>query len=302
MIRTSFALVVLVLAGLVVSAGAEASPVLGKDQRSQAQVLRYWSADRMRDAVPTRQDAAPSPQKGKGSGKGGGNGGGKKSDGSKSKEVPTPYPSAYGKVFFTDNRGTDFVCSGSAISSTNGSVVWTAGHCVNEGPGAFYQNFLFVPAYRDGQAPYGRFSGTALMTTSGWQGSGEFGVDVGAAIVDTNESGQTLSAAVQERSLVFNSTRDQSYKVYGYPAAKRFSGQRLRVCDTAWSLDDNSALPPTIGVPCDMTGGSSGGGWVTASGTIASVTSYRYLSLRKVLFGPHLETEAQQLFNAAQAG
>ncbi len=69
-------------------------------------------------------------------------------------EPPLPYPSAHGKVFFTDN-GVNYVCSGSAITGTNESVVWTAGHCVYEGPGGFFTNFMFVPAYRDGAAPYG---------------------------------------------------------------------------------------------------------------------------------------------------
>jgi hypothetical protein len=98
-----------------------------------------------------------------------------------------------------------------------------------------------VPAYRDGQAPYGEFAAPELLSTDGWQSAGEFGVDVGAAIPSTNDSGQTLSQAVVERSIVFNSARQQSYNVYGYPAAQRFNGQRMRVCNTAWSRNDASA-------------------------------------------------------------
>jgi hypothetical protein len=65
-------------------------------------------------------------------------------------------------------------------------------------------------------------------------------------------------------------------------------------------MDDGSTTPATMGVPCDMTGGSSGGGWLTSSGAVASVVSYGYSSLKNVLFGPHLETEAQQLYSLAQ--
>ena len=36
--------------------------------------------------------------------------------------------------------------------------------------------------------------------------------------------------------------------------------------------DDTSANPPTMGIDCDMTGGSSGGGWI-AGGGVASVNS-----------------------------
>ena len=177
---------------------------------------------------------------------------------SRSPAPPGSALTAHGKVFFTDN-GVDYVCSGTALT---GNVVWTAGHCVNEGPGSYYTRFQFVPAYRDGQAPYGEFPAPELLTTDDWQTGGEYGVDVGAGIPAENASGDTLSEAVVERSIVFNEPRNQAYKLYGYPAAKRFNGQRMRVCNTAWSRNDATTEPDSMGVPCDMTGGSSGGGWV----------------------------------------
>jgi hypothetical protein len=291
-LRKQLALVaVALLASMAWAGSAVAYPVSHVDPQSREKVIGYWTTERMREAVPAGRDSRPVPAAKPT--KGGGTSGGA------SAEVPQPYPSTYGKVFFTSNSGVNYVCSGSAIASANESVVWTAGHCVNEGPGAFYKNFLFVPAYRDGAAPYGKFAGSSLLTTSGWQASGEWGVDVGAAIVGTNGSGQTLSDAVDEAALAFNAPRNQTYWLYGYPAAKKFSGQRMRVCQTNWLMDDLSATPATIGASCDMTGGSSGGAWVTAGGTVASVVSYGYSSLRNVLFGPHLEFEAQSLYAAA---
>ena len=70
---------------------------------------------------------------------------------------PATYNPAHGKVFFTDS-GVNYVCSGTALTSGNKSVVWTAGHCVNEGPGAYYTNWAFVPAYKDGARPYGTWA------------------------------------------------------------------------------------------------------------------------------------------------
>ncbi|MBI5309550.1 MAG: hypothetical protein HZB14_00765 [Actinobacteria bacterium] len=262
-----------------------------------SKVRKYWTAERMRAAIPVER-LALAGRDGKAS-KGGKPGGGSTS-GATSTEVtiaPGTPLTAHGKVFFTDS-GVNYVCSGTALA---GDVIWTAGHCVNAGPGAFYTNFQFVPAYRDGAAPYGVFPATTLLTTNGWSASGQFGVDSGAAVPGLNASGQTLSAAVVERSITFNTPRNQSYSVYGYPAAKRFSGQRMRVCTTAWSRDDTSTAPAAMGIPCDMTGGSSGGGWITAGGSVASNVSYGYSSLKNVLFGPHLETEAQALYVAADA-
>ncbi|HMI80840.1 MAG TPA: hypothetical protein VK480_03545 [Solirubrobacterales bacterium] len=294
--RRTLSLVVVSVIGLVAAmacAGVvSAFPVAHSSGQSSAAVAGYWTAERMQRAVPAERGSRAVPAAAKPS-KGGG------TSTAASTEVPLPYPSAYGKVFFTSNSGVNYVCSGSALVSANESLVWTAGHCVNEGPGAFYKNFLFVPAYRDGTAPYGKFAATELLTTSGWLSSGQWGVDLGAAVVGTNASGQTLSQAVAEVPIVFDAPRNQGYRIYGYPAAKKFSGQRLRVCQTAWALDDTSASPATIGASCDMTGGSSGGPWVTASGAVASVVSYGYRSLANVLFGPHLELEAQSLYATA---
>jgi V8-like Glu-specific endopeptidase len=276
------------------ASSAAAYPVAHVDPQAREKAMGYWTPERMSQAVPAERDSRPVPAAKPAKG------GGTSATGST--EVPQPYPSTYGKVFFTSNSGVNYVCSGTAIASANESLVWTAGHCVNEGPGAFYKNFLFVPAYRDGAAPYGKFAGSTLLTTSGWQASGEWGVDLGAAVVATNGSGQTLSDAVDEAPLVFNAPRNQAYRLYGYPAAQKFSGQRMRICQTSWLMDDTSATPDTMGTSCDMTGGSSGGAWVTSSGAVASVVSYGYSSLRNVLFGPHLEAEAQSLYAAASAG
>jgi V8-like Glu-specific endopeptidase len=285
--------VVFAIAAFGVSS-AVAYPVAHSTQQARGQVVRYWTAERMQKAIPA-DGGRPVPATAKPA-KGGGTSTGT------STEVSGAYPSAFGKVFFTNNSGVNYVCSGTALTSANESLVWTAGHCVNEGPGAYYRNFMFVPAYKDGVAPYGKFTGTTLITTSGWQTSGEFGVDVGAAVVGPSSSSNlTLSDAVDERNIVFNATRNQGYRLYGYPAAKKFSGQRLRVCDTTWLLDDTSATPATMGASCDMTGGSSGGAWITSTGSVASVVSYGYASLKNVLFGPHLEAEAESLYTAAQA-
>lgn len=290
--RTLLPLAIACVAVCFCASSAVAYPVAHADPESSEKTIRYWTAARMKQAVPAPRASRPVPAAKPAQGG--------ETSSAASTEVPLPYPSAYGKVFFTSNSGVNYVCSGTALLSANESVVWTAGHCVNEGPGAFYKNFLFVPAYRDGAAPYGKFAGTTLLTTSGWQTSGEWGVDVGAAVVGTNASGQTLSDAVAEAPLVFNAPRNQTYRLYGYPAAKKFSGQRMRVCQTSWLMDDTFATPDTMGASCDMTGGSSGGGWITATGAVASVVSYGYSSLRNVLFGPHLESEAQGLYLAAE--
>jgi hypothetical protein len=47
-----------------------------------------------------------------------------------------------------------------------------------------------------------------------------------------------------------------------------------------------------------MTGGSSGGGWITGT-TLNSVTSFGYSNVKNVLWGPYFGTVIQNTFNAA---
>lgn len=68
-----------------------------------------------------------------------------------------------GKIFFTLG-GANYVCSGNSVTAANKSTVSTAGHCVNEGPGAYATNFVFVPAYLNGAAPYGKWTAKALYS------------------------------------------------------------------------------------------------------------------------------------------
>src|SRR4051812_8139550 len=57
-----------------------------------------------------------------------------------------------GRVFFTF-QGRKASCSGDAVTSTNKSVVVTAGHCVKF-EGSWHTDWIFVPGYDNGNAPF----------------------------------------------------------------------------------------------------------------------------------------------------
>lgn len=290
--RRLHAVVLAVLAcALVAVPAAQAARVATKAvAQGNAAIKRYWTPERMRNAHPavrtlsgTFAPAARPPKKG-----------------SAAQPVPPPYTSrptsTNGKVFFTEG-GANYVCSGTALLSGNKSVVWTAGHCVNDGTGTFVTNWAFVPAYLDGSAPYGTWTARTLLTTSGWNSSGDFSYDNGAAVVNLN-GGRALTDVVGGVNPTFNYPRNQTYVSHGYPAAPPFNGQRLYTCTSPLRYDDTSANPPTMGIDCDMTGGSSGGGW-TVNGSLESVNSYGYSSLKNVMFGPYQGTVSQSLYTQA---
>ena len=275
---------------LVAVPAAQAARVKTKAvAQDKAAVQRYWTAERMREAIP-----ADMTLQGKPAGKP------KKNARAAAQQIPPPYTSAptrtNGKVFFSDG-GSNYVCSGTALLSGNKSTVWTAGHCVHDGASNFHTNWTFVPAYADGSRPYGTWTARTLLTTGGWANNGDFSYDTGAAVVSTN-GGSALTDVVGGRNIAFNTARNQQYAAHGYPAAPPFNGQRLWVCNSPLIYNDTSANPPTMGIDCDMTGGSSGGGWI-AGGSVVSVNSYGYTTLPNVMFGPYQGSVAQSLYTQA---
>jgi hypothetical protein len=202
-----------------------------------------------------------------------------------------------GKVFFTLG-GVDYVCSGSATSSTNGDVVSTAGHCVNEGPGAFATNWAFVPAYNNGSAPYGTWTARTLVTTNQWANSGDINYDTGFAVMNTN-GGSHLTSVVGGQGVAFNLARHLSYNAYGYPAAPPFNGETLKSC-SGTAFDDTWGGTQSQGIPCNMTGGSSGGPWFTG-GVQNSINSFGYTGVPNTMFGPYWGSVIQGAYNAASS-
>lgn len=281
------------LASLGLTVPAQATVERKMVAKSAASIARYWTPQRMRAATPadTIRTKAGKPAKRP------------KAYPFTSYEVTTSYATAptstNGKVFFTLGE-TNYVCSGTALLSGDKSVVWTAGHCVNEGPGAFATNWSFVPAYKDGSAPLGEFPARQLLTTTPWRTSGDFGYDLGAAVVST-VGGRSLTDVTGGSGIAFDYARNQRYSSHGYPAAPPFNGQRQWVCDSQWATDDPAAAPATMGIGCDMTGGSSGGGWIVGT-SLYSVNSYGYANQPNVMYGPYQGSVARSLYSQAAAG
>ena len=198
-------------------------------------------------------------------------------------------------------------CSGTAVRSGNKSVVFTAGHCIHSGgrSGVWVPfRWVFVPAYRYGQRPFGVFPARWIDTTKQWRAGGSENFDVGAAVVGRNQRGELLGEAVGGVGIAWNLKPDQTFDVHGYPAEEPFDGETQRICRGAPFLDHdpNSFLRPgplNLGVPCDVTGGASGGGWTIAGNRLNSVTSYGYASEESPNFGPYFGKEVARLYGRA---
>lgn len=206
-----------------------------------------------------------------------------------------------GRVFFTFN-GKSASCSGDSITSANGSTVITAGHCVKY-QGAWHTNWIFVPGYDNGNAPYGQWTATKTFATDQWVASEDMNMDVGLAVV-APLNGRTLSQAVGAQGIVFNGGYNKKMYAFGFPAAAPYDGTKLVYCSGNSGKD--FLLTKDHSLPCNMTGGSSGGPWfqdfneATGLGTQVSVNSFGYTFLPNRMFGPYFGNEAKAAYDKAQ--
>jgi V8-like Glu-specific endopeptidase len=213
----------------------------------------------------------------------------------------TPPATTTGKIFFTNSRtGGNFTCSGSAVNSEAKNLVITAGHCVHGGRGGlFHSNVVFVPGYRDGVAPRGIWAARELWAFNAWIANSDQRWDVGAMIVHPL-GGNRLVNVVGGQGIAWNLAAEQPTFALGYPGNKS-GGQRLNYCSgTTFKRMSFIFWTGQIGLNCDMTFGSSGGPWLTGFngqlGFVHSVVSNGNPAIPK-FYGPYFDTSVGNLYN-----
>ncbi|MBW4699732.1 MAG: hypothetical protein KME03_17915 [Aphanocapsa lilacina HA4352-LM1] len=200
-----------------------------------------------------------------------------------------PY-STVGKFFFTipitiPNAG-DYVCSAAVLRPR---VILTAGHCIHSGNGAvsgYYQNFLFVPAYNYGYAPYGLWNWAYANTTGSWfygdggvPNAGDFAMLEAA---DNSSYGtSTLGSITGWLGYLTLSLVPNHATMLGYPVG--FDSGLLMHQVNAGSYQYVSPNSGEYG--SDMTGGSSGGPWIQNFGYSSSGQTGGLLSGRNQVIG-----------------
>jgi V8-like Glu-specific endopeptidase len=225
-----------------------------------------------------------------------------------------PPATTSGKVFFTTTAGgvdENWVCSGSTVNSNGKNVVFTAGHCVygslgGEVPGeGWHSNWVFVPDYSNGYAPYGVWTARQLWTLTNYLNTGgslaDEADDIGAVVVNTNAAGQHIVNVVGGQGIAWNYAPSQAVYDFGYPAAAPFTGNILEYCNGT-EFDWSSVVPSTMGLLCNFTGGSSGGPWLAffngEFGYVNGVNDFGYSTLPQYIFAGQFKNNAAALYNS----
>jgi len=320
------------LAGVALTTPAEAKPAApdGAGVSSSVSVSAarsassYWSKERMLKAKPApvlrlsaqanaelSQRARPQGPAGKVSGttvtKSGGHRVGTRSGAAAETwwGSATSAPSTTsGKVFFRGADGPDYVCSGSTVNSAGKTLVLTAGHCVSNGAGTWYNSaaWIFVPGYKNGVAPYGRWSARQLWTRPAFHNGGNRTEDIGAALMFPI-NGTKIVNRVGGQGIEWNFPLSQFQYQFGYPQRAPFNGQLLKYC-SGFSFNDGGHN----GINCNMTEGASGGPWLDdfggTLGGLNSVNSWVFWDAGGNRFkwnGPYFGNNARDFYQTVTA-
>ena len=313
---------------LIAMLGGVASAAPGDHGKGQGQdhasVMAFWTADRIASAQPREviphgrfgiaETQKPGGTKGK---PGGGDSGGSSSTVTGASWTGGgAVKQQEGKVLFVMGENA-YVCSGTVVLDTreNESMVLTAGHCVfDESTGEFATNWIFVPNYEEvlnfgcNVMHASCWSAAALVTSDGWANGGGslsgFNEDYGFAIVGANTAG-LLENQTGASPIAFTGSPSSVY-AFGYPHAYPYDGNDLVYCAGS-AVADGWGGTTSSGLDCNMTGGSSGGGWfesfdpATGTGTLVSVNSFKYTRgpYSKYMFGPRFDSDTAATYQAA---
>jgi V8-like Glu-specific endopeptidase len=211
---------------------------------------------------------------------------------------PTKYPyRTQGKLFFRSGGGA-YVCSATVVDTPSKRVIFTAGHCEYDA-GVWSTHVEFVPGYHNGVRPYGKFVATKLYSTAGWVNNENFSYDVSVAVMGGT---QPVANVVGARGIKWNLPRQQQFVSFGYPAGSPYNGETLWSCPSAFrGLDPDTYNPQTQWITCNMTGGSSGGGWIVQGAYLNSVNSYGYIGVNNRMYGPYFGDVVASLYNKVKS-
>jgi len=277
-----------------------AAPETAVSLRSARAVRRYWTPERMRAAVPI-EELVPSL-----TGSTSYDDENTHTQRTASRTVRAPRTS--GKLFFRVDGG-DAVCSAAAIRTKKRNQVITAGHCVHTGPNVpllqqphFYSDWVFVPRYRNGRAPYGKWVANNAWAFNGWVEREAFRFDQ-AIISFKRRNGHRLVNAVGGNDVVWGKDpRQWGTRIWGWPAQSPYDGETAKRCDGRTTRYEDSADAAMHN--CDLTGGASGGPWflprgrTANTGRIWAVTSRRLLG-RPVLLARPIPREIRRMIRTA---
>jgi V8-like Glu-specific endopeptidase len=245
-----------------------------------AQVLAYWTPERMREAAPLDGPQSRTAKRGSVA-----HVSALAPDQEISPSLDASYPNrVVGRLFFRKGT-TNARCTASVVTSLGRNLILTAAHCLSSnstGVPTLNTNFMFAPAYRDGATPFGTYAASAVSFPPGFV-PGATGVpaasepfDIGAVNLAPGPAG-LIQDALGSYGIAFNrpakTFRGQTFQVIGYPGqpSPAYNGQRPILCTSLFSGIQREGV--ILLSPCNMQEGASGSSW-TQNGFVTAIFSH----------------------------
>jgi V8-like Glu-specific endopeptidase len=268
------------------SPASAAAPVVTEASPAPA---GYWTKERLEAAQEWQAEPAPS-----------------ESASASSSDSDEPKPDAkqnaktlrVGAIFEHDSSGNHF-CSASVVDSPAGNVIVTAAHCINGGRGGDDKSDIaFVPAYSDGNAPFGEWTPERYVMDPRWVKDHNEHYDV-AFVVLKDYEGKNIQEVLGGNSADFNAGYRHYVEVTGYP-----SSYSAPITCSNWTSEADGYLEFQCG---GYYGGTSGSPWVTdynaqtRTGKVVGILG-GYLeggSVHNISFSSYLGDDIEKLYNDA---
>jgi V8-like Glu-specific endopeptidase len=204
-------------------------------------------------------------------------------------------PITSGRLLFTTGNGGQASCSASVINSEHRNLIETAGHCLYYAKyGGWARNFMFVPAYYSGAAPYGRWYYSGAVTFASWVTSEDYNHDF-AFLTMRPVAGRQLADAVGANALTYGrSTAMSDVLIVGWSAEGSYDGHEAQLCygSTVRYRNRQSDNNAEMSNCPNIVGGASGGPWLIDrvnyhAGYVFTVSSRADRSTGKSYAVPH---------------
>ncbi|MBI2786893.1 MAG: hypothetical protein HYX60_11585 [Legionella longbeachae] len=231
-----------------------------------------------------------------------------------SADLHYPYTTV-GKLFFTTPNG-DKTCTAAVIANR---LILTAGACLHNGNGnasGWYRNWMFIPAYRSGNAPFEAWTWSAVKVAAPW-------FDGGGNLPNTADFGlvelEDLPISGERRTIASVVGRLGTQTLMGSPNHAHILGYPLnfdngQLMHQVTSTSAFGAYSNNIEYGSDMFGGGVGGspliqnfgiasagqngGSNPARNSVIAVNSYMYSDAKVMLNGSSiLNSNFIEIFN-----
>ncbi|MEW1725087.1 trypsin-like peptidase domain-containing protein [Streptomyces sp. NPDC093109] len=264
---------------------ADPVSVLKYTAKERKEALAHWTTARMK-TVGKSVDLGPT--------------------GPKAKPYKGTPPKTVGRLFFVNASGAETWCTATAVKSANRSVVMTAAHCVRRGSSPGNTNILmvFAPGYSKGKTPYGTFAVRSAAAPRAWENKSTN--DIAALVVDADKKDRKLTDVVGGQRIAFNRAVGGTVSALGYSATRPQRGEELLRCVGKAKKEQDTQ--GTQAIPCDLTGGASGGPWLadfdtaTGKGVLVSVNASLDSLTPTKMYGEVLKDTAKKVYDRAQNG